>query len=372
MNPEIIAFYLPQYHPTPHNDEWWGKGFTEWTNVGKAKPLFLGHYQPKVPADLGYYDLRLPAVREQQAELAREAGVTGFCYYHYWFEDGKEELDLPFKEVLRLREPSFPFCLCWANESWHKKFWNPDGTADKQLLAEQKYQGEKENTIHFYSLLDAFMDTRYMKLDNKPIFMIYSPTSFENISNFIKLWNKLAKDNGFNGIHFIAYSLKVDSEYHILKNLGFDSVCSCRIGECPGTPSLFKRLFTSLRSRLGIPRVYNYKKVVPTLIGDIEKTEEDVYPTLVPNWDHTPRSGKGGYLYSNSTPELFQMHAEQVLSSVRDKNNNNICFLKSWNEWGEGNYMEPDLKYGRGYIYALRHAIDKVYGISIDSHTSIR
>ena len=136
--PKVIAFYLPQFHPTPHNDEWWGKGFTEWTNVGKAKPLFWGHYQPKVPADLGYYDLRLSEVREAQAELAREAGIYGFCYYHYWFGDGKEELELPFDEVLRLGKPDIPFMLCWANESWHKKFWNKDGIGtSKQVLVEQ-------------------------------------------------------------------------------------------------------------------------------------------------------------------------------------------------------------------------------------------
>jgi lipopolysaccharide biosynthesis protein len=158
MDSQIIAFYLPQFHPTPHNDLWWGKGFTEWTNVGKAKPLYPGHYQPKVPADLGYYDLRLPEVRQEQAKLAQKAGVTGFCYYHYWFENGFEELDKPFKEVVNSGEPKFPFCLCWANESWYSKFWNKDGTSSKKILAEQKYLGSEDHIKHFYSLLKAFKD----------------------------------------------------------------------------------------------------------------------------------------------------------------------------------------------------------------------
>ena len=158
MKPRLISFYLPQFYPTPENDEWWGKGFTEWTNVGRAKPLFKGHYQPKVPADLGYYDLRIPEVREQQADLAREAGIEGFCYWHYWFGNGKRLLDRVFREVVETGKPDFPFCLCWANESWHKKFWNMDGTTDKQILAEQVYEDEEGNTKHFYALLDAFKD----------------------------------------------------------------------------------------------------------------------------------------------------------------------------------------------------------------------
>ena len=149
MNPKILALYLPQFHPFPENDEWWGKGFTEWTNVGKAKKLYPGHYQPKVPSEFGYYDLRLPEVREAQVELAKEAGVTGFCYYHYWFEAGFEELERPFNEVVESGKPDFPFCLCWANESWYSKFWNKDGTAQKKLLAEQKYLGHDDEEKHF-------------------------------------------------------------------------------------------------------------------------------------------------------------------------------------------------------------------------------
>jgi lipopolysaccharide biosynthesis protein len=173
----VIAFYLPQYHPTETNNKWYGQGFTEWTNVGKARPLFHGHYQPKVPKDLGYYDLRYPEVKELQAQMAREAGIEGFCYYHYWFGGGRRELEYPFAQVSQSGKPDFPFCLCWANQSWYSKFWNGDSVCAPRLIAEQKYD-EEDIERHFYELLPAFKDKRYMKVDGKCIFMIYRPLEY--------------------------------------------------------------------------------------------------------------------------------------------------------------------------------------------------
>lgn len=358
---EILAFYLPQYHPTPHNNVWWGEGFTEWTNVAKAKPLYPGHYQPKVPADLGFYDLRMPEVRGKQVELAREAGVTGFCYYHYWFGNGKEELERPFDEVVSSGHPDFPFCLCWANETWSRKFWNKDGNVGEKVdLIKQEYPGEKDDIAHFNKLIDAFKDKRYIKIDGKPVFMIYRPLAFEGVERFIKLWNKLALENGLKGFFFIGYTLQADNEYELIKDKGFDAVCSCRLGNVKKFDIAWyiRRIISVI---IKIPIVISYKKVIPTLIRDIEKSKEDVYPVMIPNWDHTARSGSNGYLYSNSSPELFEEHAKQVLEALKGKKSQ-ICFLKSWNEWGEGNYMEPDLKFGRGYIKALRNAIKTVKG----------
>lgn len=355
---EIIAFYLPQYHPTEHNNEWWGEGFTEWTNVAKAKPLYPGHYQPKIPADLGFYDLRMPEVRKKQAELAKKAGVTGFCYYHYWFGDGEQELELPFNKVVESGEPDFPFCLCWANETWSRKFWNKDGNvAEKKDLAVQKYLGKEDDIKHFYSLLPAFKDQRYMRIDGKLIFMIYRPLAFENVTSFMNLWNKLAKENGLEGFHFIGYSLMADNEYDQIKDLGFDSICSCRLGNT-SKRNLFWLLRRVLSVFTKIPIIIPYKKIAPKLIQNIEKEHNDVYPTMLPNWDHTPRSGYNGYLYSNCEPQLFEKHANDVIKAVMNKpQNRRICFLKSWNEWGEGNYMEPDLKYGHSYIDALKRVV---------------
>lgn len=357
---EVIAFYLPQYHPTPHNDEWWGKGFTEWTNVAKSKPLFRGHYQPKVPADLGFYDLRMAEVREEQVRLAKEAGVSGFCYYHYWFGDGHQELELPFNEVVDSGKPDFPFCLCWANDTWSRKFWNKDGAVvDAKVLAEQKYLGEKDNEKHFYTLLKAFKDPRYYKIDDKPVFMIYSTMDFVDSDKLIKQWNELAIKNGLKGIYFIGYTRFVAKEYSDIKALGFDAVCSCRLNRNMkrGLGWAFRKAYSLL---FRIPRKISYKKVFPTLIGEEEK-QDDVFPTLIPNWDHTPRSGYNGDLFTGATPALFEEHCKQVFKMIKDKpDNRKIVFLKSWNEWGEGNYMEPDLKYGHGFINALRNAIDSV------------
>lgn len=351
----VIAFYLPQFHPTVDNDNWWGKGFTEWTNVGKAKPLFKGHYQPKVPADLGYYDLRLPIVRSQQADMARKAGVEGFCYYHYWFGEGKQELELPFDEVVNSGQPDYPFCLCWANESWHSKFWNIDGTVQKKMLIEQKYLGKEDNEMHFYSLLPAFKDKRYMKYRGKQIFMIYKPLEFKGVEVFIKQWNQLASKNGLEGFHFIAHTLSA-SEIDILKTMGFDAVNLLRLNNfvVNETNKLRRNLIFMMHRLFKKPFVYNYKTIIPCLVGK-EESLPNVYPSLIPNWDHTPRSGYGGYLLQDSEPLYFDLHLKQVLSIVSNKDyEDKIVFLKSWNEWGEGNYVEPDLRYGHGYLDVLQ------------------
>lgn len=362
FTPKIIAFYLPQFHPTPNNDKWWGKGFTEWTNVGKAKPLFKGHYQPKVPADLGYYDLRLPQVREAQAQLAKEAGIYGFCYYHYWFGNGKQELELPFNEVLKSGTPDFPFCLCWANESWNKKFWNADGTYEKELLAEQKYEDNQTNEDHFNYLINAFKDKRYIKIDNKPLFMIYKPLDFKNVSNLINQWNNLAKQNGFSGMYFIGHTYEPD-QINPIKELGFNAINVTRTWEPYRNiynKKTIRGLYSILKKRLlDRPYIIDYNIAKKFLIGK-EYTINEVYPSIVPNWDHTPRSKKGGFVFTNSTPKKFEEHIKDVLLQIKNKpNKDQIVFLKSWNEWGEGNYMEPDLKWGKEYIYSLKRVLEE-------------
>ena len=211
----VIAFYLPQYHPIPENDKYWGKGFTEWNNVAKAKPLFRGHDQPRIPADLGFYDLRLPEIREQQAELAREAGVEGFCYWHYWMGGGKELLERPFNEVVDSGKPDFPFCLGWANHTWSTRTWNSHkGREGGEVIAEQTYPGVEDYTDHFNKYLKAFKDKRYIKVEGKLLFVVFSPRHFDDFKTFKACWNRLATENGLEGFYFVG----------ITENFGITSV----------------------------------------------------------------------------------------------------------------------------------------------------
>lgn len=358
----VIAFYLPQFHPIPENDIWWGKGFTEWTNVGKAKPLFKGHYQPRVPADLGYYDLRLPEVREAQAEMAREAGIEGFMYWHYWFGNGKTLLERPFQEVLVSGKPEFPFCLGWANHSWENKTWDSNEQYKKsKMLIEQLYPGEDDYKNHFYYLLNAFKDRRYLTIDGKPIFLIYSPKDFSDTNSFISIWQQLAKENGLKGIYFIAQAhRKVD--YSKFLESEFDGVC--RAGIFDAEAKIKGKYATKILNRLrNITKYvpldkYKYSDIIENILQpDIYKIQ-NVYPTVVPNFDHTPRSGRKGRIYLNSSPALFQKLLQKAIEIVQHKDyEHRIIFLRSWNEWAEGNYVEPDLLYGHGYLDALREEI---------------
>ena len=356
-NIKVLALYLPQYHPIPENDKWYGRGFTEWTNVGKAKPLFRGHYQPQVPADLGYYDLRVPETRLAQAELACEFGVTGFCYWHYWFGNGRRLLERPFNEVLRSGEPDFPFCLGWANHSW-KGIYN--GVKTKESLIEQEYGGIEDYERHFYDVLPAFQDSRYVRIDGKPFFLIFSPLEIPDSRAFIDLWQELAIKNGLKGIHFVAHTYRPDDIEKLL-SLGYDAVNVVRLFEYQRIGlSLFRMALNKINREIFKHGFWcQYKDAMKYFSGD-EDRRENVYPTIVPNWDHSPRTGKFGGILKNSTPELFQKHVEKTISYVQDKSSEHrVVILKSWNEWAEGNYMEPDLKQGRGYLEALKRALEK-------------
>ncbi len=362
--PRIIAFYLPQFHPIPENDKWWGKGFTEWTNVGKAKPLFKGHNQPRIPTELGYYDLRLPIVREQQAELAREAGVSAFCYWHYWFGNGKRLMEDVFDEVLHSGQPDFPFCLGWANHSWYSKNWNSDGTTENKLLIEQTYPGLEDAELHFSFLLKAFNDSRYVKIDNKPLLYVFAPQDLplEYVVNF----RKWAKKAGFPDLYLVGRC----SEINITEIFShYDAISYERLvgaTKYRGGNSLSDRIIR--RSQVYLDKMHgaichrppnyaDYSKVYHKLICE-QDYEENIIPSIVPQWDHTPRSGWNGSFFVNATPEFFYMHVKDALHAVKNKKNK-IIFLKSWNEWGEGNMMEPDITYGKGFIEALRKALNE-------------
>ncbi len=357
-----IALYLPQYHPIPENDEWWGKGFTEWTNTAKAKPLFKGHHQPNLPSELGFYDLRVSEVREQQAELARSHGIEGFMYWHYWFA-GKRILERPFKEVLASGKPDFPFCLGWANETW-SGIWH--GMKDK-ILIEQTYPGKEDYENHFYEVLPAFKDKRYITVNGCPLFLIYKPREIPECEKFMLIWRELALKNGVKGIHFVGLSNNMGSETQEITKLGFDGVYLQR--HFNANQAINRKPFNKLKHTLwkkGLYKrdtkygVFKYKEIIERMHGP-EDSQTTIYPMILPNWDNSPRSGKNSMIFQNSTPELFRKHVKQVLGAVKDKpEEHRIVLIKSWNEWAEGNYMEPDLQYGRQYLEVLKDELSKI------------
>lgn len=354
--PRIIAFYLPQYYPTKENDDWWQKGFTEWTNVGRAKPLFKGHYQPKVPTDLGYYDLRLPEVREQQAELAREAGIEGFCYWHYWF-NGKRLLDRVFSEVVETGKPDYPFCLCWANHSWYRKNWDP--TKPNILLMEQTYPGEADFKKHFDTLVKAFKDNRYIKVNGMPLFGIYKPLDIPNMELFISTWQHLAKQNGLPGIYFFGFTFE-ETEVSKLEKLPLDGIVfDYMLSTYRATESnVLYKIRRKIRQYLRKANTFEYT----TYVSIVKKqlfTKEKIFPCILPNYDHSPRSGNKHIIIVNSLPKYFGELCKWIFNKLGSRNHEeNLIFIKAWNEWGEGNYMEPDEKYGKGYIQNLKDSIE--------------
>jgi hypothetical protein len=354
---QLIAYYLPQFHPIKENNIWWGEGFTEWTNVAKAKPLFKDHYQPKIPANLGFYDLRCSETREAQADLAKKYGITGFCYWHYWFGNGRRLLERPFNEVIESGKPDFPFCLSWANHTWLNKTWSNNQVMKEEILIEQSYFGKDDYTHHFYSLLPAFKDKRYLKIDGKPIFVVYAPLEHPEMGKFIDIWQQLSIKNGLNGMYFIGHVRDYERIEDIMI-LGFDAVNVVRLNVVDiirYTPTHFIQKIQ--QTYFHIPYRIPYKKAINFWCLE-ENKQETVFPTIIPNWDHTPRSGSQGVVLTNSTPKLFKKHLSNVLEVIKRKaDNRQIAFIKSWNEWGEGNYLEPDLKYGVQYLEKIKEIL---------------
>lgn len=367
---KFLAYYLPQYHPIPENDKWWGTGFTEWTNVTKAKKLFSWHEQPILPGDLGFYDLRVPEVRQQQANLAKAYGLDGFIYYHYWFGNGRLLLQRPAEEVLASQKPDFPFCFCWANESW-KGIWH--GVQNSNILIEQTYPGEADIIAHFNYLLPFFKDERYIKVDGKPMFHIYKPYECTTLVQYLKIFNQLAKQNGFPGIYFIASrtNKKFNIEQLMDDENGFSAITGLEVFSKMRYESsyvyrseIINRLYRYLKSILSnLPgkagdkfktEVIDYAAAVNHLVVNLQH-KHHYFPVVFPNWDNSARSGYKSMIFKNANPILWKQYLKKVVDSYRTVNaNNKFIIIKSWNEWAEGNYLEPDRKYGHAWLEALR------------------
>lgn len=351
---KTIAFYLPQFYPTPENDIWWGKGFTEWTNVGRAEPLFRGHYQPRVPADLGYYDLRVPEVRIQQAQMAQDAGIDGFCYWHYWFA-GQRLLDRVFSEVVNSGEPDFPFCLCWANHSWKRKTWDP--TLPDKMLMEQTYPGKEDYKEHFYAMLPAFKDKRYIKVDDRLLFGIFEPGDIPNMKEMADIWNGLAVENGLSGFYFFGLA-QGSGALSGANREGIDKVVYDAMFDAVYIHNHQRnmRVVAKLKDLLRCPNPLKYDLYAKVAVDKFIHYHETV-PCIDPNFDHSPRSGSRGTIIVDSTPRKWGALLKKTIEIAKRQNTDNLLFIKSWNEWGEGNYLEPDMKFGTGYLEETKRVL---------------
>lgn len=366
---KIIALYLPQFHPIPENDMWYGKGFTEWTNVAKAKPLFKGHKQPRVPADLGFYDLRVPEVMFEQAEMAHAYGIDGFAFYHYWFGNGKQLLEKPFQRILKDKDYRFPFMLHWANGSWEKKLWNADGSGN-EVLIEQTYPGEEDAIQHFYTLLPAFKDERYMRIEGKLMFTVDKALKSEEIARTLDIWRRLGEKEGIGEFFFIAHAAHYAESMALAKGgvdalLGstglyhgaYDAVIDSQYRKVMYVDLAAKGKFV-LRKKLGLPNVYKYADAINVAFGEHDK-DPRCFPEVFPRFDHSPRSKGKELIFVDDSPQLFEQYMCTALDIVKSKpKERQLIFIRAWNEWGEGNYLEPDLDSGRGFLEAIKKARD--------------
>jgi lipopolysaccharide biosynthesis protein len=346
---EILAFYLPQFHPIPENDEWWEPGFTEWTNVTKATPLFRGHHQPRLPADLGFYDLRVAETREYQARLARDHGVTGFVYWHYWFA-GRKLLERPFEEMVASQTPDFPFCVAWANHSWSDTWMG--GT--HRVMVEQTYPGEEDDRAHFDDLCTAFRDPRYLRIDGRPVFFVFRSNQLPDGARFVERWQDMAADAGLGGLYMVACGPFLDAAETM--RMGFDGMAYIEKPFARSTP--VSRLSTLLVRRHLRRGPFRYRYADHCTSTPPDGATGNVIPCAWPNWDDTPRRGRRGVVATGSTPQAFE---QQMVSAVdmarRNPPGEQMIVIKSWNEWSEGNYLEPDQEYGLGWLEALGRAL---------------
>jgi lipopolysaccharide biosynthesis protein len=352
-----LAFYLPQYHPIPENDSWWGSGFTEWHHVAAAKPLFSGHEQPHLPADLGYYDLRSPEVRQTQADLARRYGIHGFCYYHYWFH-GRRILERPFEEVLATGRPDFPFCLCWANENW-TRVW--DG-GESHVLLEQRYSAQ-DDVAHITGLIPAFRDSRYVRIDGRPLFLVYRSERMPDPERTTDTWREVAAQSGVGDLYLArveGFQRDVDPV-----TVGFDAAVEfAPDGWAVRTPRFHDGL-GGLLSRAGLlPRAYSRSKVVTyESLADAMRSRPDPpfkrFRCVTPMWDNSPRRERDALIVEGSTPHLYERWLSEMVraTAARYSGDERIVFINAWNEWGESCHLEPDARWGHAYLEATRRVI---------------
>ncbi|MDT8398434.1 MAG: glycoside hydrolase family 99-like domain-containing protein, partial [Pseudomonadales bacterium] len=342
----LIAFYLPQYHPIPENDAWWGRGFTEWTNVAKAKPNYEGHYQPHQPADLGYYDLRVAEVREQQAQLAREHGIHGFCYYYYWF-DGKRLLERPLQEMLDSGTPDFPFCICWANENWTRRW---DGRESEVLMSQNYSDASKQRFIT--ELLPIFSDRRYIRINGRPLLLIYRAEQIPALSHTLGLWRQQAMAAGLEGLYLVA--VKSFNGVSAETEAGFDAMVEFP----PHGGAVEPDVMPTVTNPDFCGHIYDYKKTADKFMMHSPGNKK-IFRCAMPSWDNTARRQDAADIFLDASPAYYQKWLAHLVREARDSRmgDERMVFVNAWNEWAEGNHLEPDQVHGHAYLEATREAL---------------
>ena len=349
--PRLLAFYLPQFHPIPENDASWGKGFTEWRNVGPARAYFKGQQQPRVPTELGYYDLRLPMIMEQQAELARAHGIHGFCYYYYWFE-GRRLLHIPIDNMLKRRSPDFPFCFCWANENWTRKW---DGAAKEILVAQNHSLEDDRRFIH--ALIPAFEDKRYIRVNGKPVLLVYRTELFPSPAATAELWRNEVRKAGIGDLYLVR--CEGFDPFTTPAEIGFDAAYEVPSFYLPDTVRADTTHLNVSPDFEG--RIFDYDKMVRQF-NDRTDVPYGRHRGVMLAWDNTPRYGNKAVVFHNTTEAGYERWLTNAIeyTNRRFSGDDRLVFINAWNEWAEGSYLEPDLHRGRGFLEATRRVVNRV------------
>lgn len=362
---KTIAFYLPQFHQIPENDKWWGKGFTEWTNMKKAKPLFEGHYQPRIPLNKNYYDLSNVDTIRWQAKIAKEHGIYGFCMYHYWF-NGKLLLEKPIELLRDNKDIDINYCLCWANENW-----NNGWVSDKaNILIANDFTNKADWKQHIEYFLTFFCDPRYIFVDGKPLLVIYYPSIIGPLKEMLEFWDEEAILAGYKGITFVFqhpyYYLdkKADKsmfQYGIEFQPTLAMLCNDRVDvrlqnlKIKVTSFIQKYLHLYIHLKRKELQLYNYQELWERYLSSVPK--QNMFPCAFIDWDNTPRKGNRGSVIIGASPEKFETYFSQLVEKAKAVYKKDYIFIFAWNEWAEGGYLEPDQKYEFGYLNAINQVL---------------
>jgi len=370
---KVIAFYLPQFHPIPENDASYGEGFTEWTNTRKAKPLFENHYQPRIPLNNNYYNLLDDGVMQKQAEMANEYGIYGFCYYHYWFKNGKKLLEKPVEKMLLDKTIDINFCLSWANENWTRKW---DG-GNNEIVVEQDYGDESDWEKHFQYLLPFFQDDRYIKIDGKPLFIIYKPGLIPNCGELVSYMRKRILDYGFPGLFMCVqhpdYIFEADANVLFDKSIQFEPLYTLKEESVKSIKSSIKSSVKKAMLKLGATKIVNditnkrSNRAQTLVIRDYDEDwntilsrkvdEKKFFAGCFVDWDNTPRN-VNGLAYKGACPDKFGNYFKRLVNKVNENYEDSYIFVNAWNEWAEGAFLEPDERNEYGYLEAVKRALE--------------